>query len=185
MLYTPAWKVVVKSSWVPAIGNLNTWVRLSTHRWCYKTDTPMLARRGCRNSVEGNPLPSLILSDGLVKSCGIFWWLPFRFRTPAPVPTISAASFQRSIKSVTFLPTIPRPEMAAPISWAPGIFRSFCRKTSIPTRFLVLGAGFFFGGRGCKCQFYLMGMGILWSLTIQIGICSSRQCSGGIFLCLS
>ena len=41
-----------------------------------------------------------------------------------------------------FPPAIPGPEVAAPISWAPGILRSFCReetkKTSVPIKFLIL-----------------------------------------------
>ena len=41
-----------------------------------------------------------------------------------------------------FPPAILGPDMAAPISWAPGFVGSFCRrKTSMPTKFLVLGRG--------------------------------------------
>ena len=43
--------------------------------------------------------------------------------------------------SVKFLSAILGPEMAAPILWAPGKMRSFCRKTAMPIKFLVLGGG--------------------------------------------
>ena len=40
-----------------------------------------------------------------------------------------------------FPPTILGPAMAAPFFWTPGIFRSFCRKTSMSIKFLILGGG--------------------------------------------
>ena len=52
--------------------------------------------------------------------------------------------------SVIFLPATLGPEMAAPILWAPGIFGSFCWKTPMPIKFLVLWGG---GWRRGKCQF--------------------------------
>ena len=55
--------------------------------------------------------------------------------------------------SVKFLSAILGPEMAAPILWAPGKMRSFCRKT-MSIKFLLLG--FFFWGGG-SADFIFMG----------------------------
>ena len=40
--------------------------------------------------------------------------------------------------SVKFVSAILGPEMAAPILWAPGKMRSFCRKKTMSIKFLVL-----------------------------------------------
>ena len=53
----------------------------------------------------------------------------------------SSTLIRKSLMPVIFPPAILRPEMAAPILWAPGIFSSFCRKTPMPIKLLVLGGG--------------------------------------------
>ena len=50
---------------------------------------------------------------------------------------------RKILVSVKFLSANLGPEMAAPILWAPGKMRSFCRKTSMSIKFLVLGGGVF------------------------------------------
>ena len=55
--------------------------------------------------------------------------------------------------SVIFPPAFLRPEMAAPILWLLGLFVSFCWKTRVPIKFLLLGVGvgrlvLFLGGKG-------------------------------------
>ena len=62
--------------------------------------------------------------------------------------------FRKSLVSVNFLSAILGPEMAAPILWAPGKMRSFCRKTSMPVKYF----GFFGGGGGGRADFiFLIG----------------------------
>ena len=71
-------------------------------------------------------------------------------------------NIRNSLMSVIFPPAILRPEMAAPILWAPGIFGSFCWKTPMPIKFLLLGGGggmIFLLKGGWKCQFYFYGRG--------------------------
>ena len=58
--------------------------------------------------------------------------------------------------SLIFPPAILGAEMAEPIAWAPGFFGSFCWKTPMPIKFLVLRGG----GEGVKCQFIFMGVRI-------------------------
>ena len=58
---------------------------------------------------------------------------------------------------VKFLSAILGPEMAAPILWTYGKTPSFCRKTSMSIKFLVLGGDFGFGGG--ECRFYFYGRG--------------------------
>ena len=60
--------------------------------------------------------------------------------------------------SVKVLSALLGPEMAAPILWAPGKMRSFCRKT-MSMKFRVLGGGvfvFFLGGGG-RVPIFFMG----------------------------
>ena len=99
---------------------------------------------------------------------------PPRWRTsPSPAPDDRAnqktyvreaniIQKKKNLMSVIFWPVILGPEMAAPISWAPGIFWFFLLETPMPIKFLVLGgggcSGFFFEG-GWKCQFYVYGRG--------------------------
>ena len=67
---------------------------------------------------------------------------------------------RENLMSIIYPPAILGPEMAAPILWAPGIFDSFCWKTPVPIKFLVLGwVVFFFGRGGWKCRFYFYGRG--------------------------
>ena len=51
------------------------------------------------------------------------------------------ARFGKILMSVIFPLAILGPEMAAPILWVPGIFCSFCWKTPMPIKFLLLGGG--------------------------------------------
>ena len=48
---------------------------------------------------------------------------------------------RKILVSVKFLSAILGPEMAAPILWAPGKMRSFCRKKPMSIKFLLLGGG--------------------------------------------
>ena len=63
--------------------------------------------------------------------------------------------------SVKYLSAIQGPEVAAPILWAREKMRSFCRKTSMSIKFLVLGGRVFWvlGGVG-SADFIFMGAGI-------------------------
>ena len=61
--------------------------------------------------------------------------------------------------SVKFVSAILGPEMASPILWASGKMRSFCRKTSMSIKFLVLGGGILVWGGG-SADFIFMGAGI-------------------------
>ena len=54
---------------------------------------------------------------------------------------VGVSLFRKILVSVKFVSAILGPEMAAPILWAPGKMRSFCRKTSMSIKFLVLGGG--------------------------------------------
>ena len=72
-------------------------------------------------------------------------------------------NFRKSVVSIKFPPVILGPEMAAPILWAPGIFGSFCWKTPMPIKFLLLGGGgfwVFLEGGGGSANFIFMGVGI-------------------------
>ena len=74
---------------------------------------------------------------------------------------LPAPLFRKSIVSMKFLPAIPGPEMDAPILWAFWyFFGSFCWKTPMPIKFLLLGGswGFLEGGGG-SANFIFMGAG--------------------------
>ena len=63
--------------------------------------------------------------------------------------------------SAKFVSAILGPEMAAPISWAPGKMRSFCRKTYVHKIPRFRGGGGYFGfGGGGSADFIFMGAGI-------------------------
>ena len=66
---------------------------------------------------------------------------------------------RKILVSVKFVSAILGPEMAAPILRTPGKMPSFCRKTSMSIKFLVLGGGEFgfWGGGPGKCRFYFYG----------------------------
>ena len=78
--------------------------------------------------------------------------------------------------SAIFLRAILRPEIAAPILWAPGIFGSFCWKAPMPIKYLLLakggvGSGFVFergGGGGGSANFIFMGAGIFLNFVVDI-----------------
>ena len=60
--------------------------------------------------------------------------------------------------SVKFVSAILGPEMAAPILWAPGKMRSFCRKNHVHT---IPGfRGGYFGFGGGSADFIFMGAAI-------------------------
>ena len=62
--------------------------------------------------------------------------------------------------SVKFVSAIPGPEMGASILWTPGKMRSFCRKTSMSIKFLVLGGEFWvLGGGGESADLFLWARG--------------------------
>ena len=70
--------------------------------------------------------------------------------------------------SVKFVSTILGPEMAAPILWAPGKMRSFCRKTyvhKIP-RFRVGGEFWVWGGGGA--DFIFVDAGIFLTFFLRV-----------------
>ena len=86
------------------------------------------------------------------------------------IPECSYASYsEKSSCPQNLLPANLGPEMAAPILWAPGKMRSFCRKTAMPVKFLVLGGGGYFGlgvGGGGSADFIFMGAGIFSELCV-------------------
>ena len=61
--------------------------------------------------------------------------------------------------SVDFLSAVLGPEMAAPILWAPGKMRPFCRKSHVHKIPCFRGGGVFWvlGGGGGECRFYFYG----------------------------
>ena len=76
--------------------------------------------------------------------------------------------------SIKFVSAILGPEMAAPILWAPGKMRSFCRKTyvhKIP-RFRR-GGSFGFGGGECRFNFY--GRGNFSDVGMEKDCCTAFQ----------
>ena len=62
---------------------------------------------------------------------------------------------RKILVSVKFVSAILGPEMAAPILWAPGKMRSFCRKTSMSIKFLILGGAGILGLGGGVPLFFL------------------------------
>ena len=97
----------------------------------------------------------------------------FSTRTRANLPDLKLA----------ILPAILGPDMAATVLRTPWpIFCSFCRKTSMPIKFLVLGGRVrFLGGNGggAKCQFYFCGRGdfseYLFKSTLSFGRDDSKS----------
>ena len=95
--------------------------------------------------------------------------------------------------SITVPPTILGPEFRKWLRQFYGrlaFFSSFCWKTPMPIKFLLLGGGgcwVFFEGGGWKCQFYFMGVGIFPIFQHQgnfLGVLRKAahgpQCSQGI-----
>ena len=78
--------------------------------------------------------------------------------------------------SVKFLSAILGPEMGAPILWTPGKMPSFCRKTSMSIKFLVLGGG------GESADFIFMGAGI-FLIEILANLVFSLSCFEGKTCC--
>ena len=129
-------------------------------------------------TVKGAP-PGAKIQSGHVKSfSGLLInfkaWRRTKETTPNPKTTkfhgrqtrfkiVTSLSNHLSEKSsfpYNFLPAILGPEMAAPILWAPGKMRSFCRKSHVHKipRFRGGGVfGFFFGGGSAGFYFYGRG----------------------------
>ena len=69
--------------------------------------------------------------------------------------------------SVKFLSAILGPEMAAPILWAPGKMRPFCRKNHVHKTPRFRGRGgviWVLGGGGGKCRCIFMGARIFLTI---------------------
>ena len=91
--------------------------------------------------------------------------------------------FRKILMSVKFVFAIPGPEMAAPILWAPGKMRSFCRKNHVHKipRFRGGGGYLGLGGGGGKCRFYFYGREdfsepsrVFWPTWFQLGLACAR-----------
>ena len=83
---------------------------------------------------------------------------------------------RKILVSVKFVSAILGPERAAPILWAPGKMRSFCRKIHVHKIPRFRGGVFwvFWGG---ECRFYFFGREDFSDLKLQEFICESRMCT--------
>ena len=93
------------------------------------------------------------------------WHLQLRVCMPAQ-RTNRGCSHQKILVSVKFVSATLGPEMAAPILWTPGKMPSFCRKTSMSIKILVLGGGDW-GLGGGSADFIFMGAGIFLITTAR------------------
>ena len=79
-----------------------------------------------------------------------------------PIGHVKRPKPLKILVSVKFVSAILAPEMPAPILWAPGKMRSFCRKTCVHKIPRFVGGGYFGfgGGGGGSADFNFMGAGI-------------------------